>query len=381
MIGGSIRSDSRRFASFVQRELTLLCLLAAVGVALFLGTKVLADDNAALRRRDAAAWLGRGQSALDAGRVDEALSALERAARVARDDREIARAFASALRAAGADQRAAEVLEALRVRQPDDPDVNVELARLEARRGDLTRATRYYQDALDGLWTPAAVDQARAIREEFINLLLAAGQRGRALSQVLVLAADLPAEPAWQSKVGRLFLASGDPRRALVRFTEVLRNDPGNAVARAGAGEAAFALDDFAAASRYLADIPGADRQAQELRAVSLQVLTADPLAPRLGRAERVRRAVQLIERARARLAACASPDADTQRLMADLEAALEAITAPGRRPLVEERDLAEDAVTRAGLAERAAAGCAPAEPLDRAIGIIARLRGLEEGR
>ncbi len=375
------RPEVRRFATFVQRELTLLIVLAIAGVGLFVGTKVLADDNAALRRRDAAAWLAHGRAALAAGQVDTALASLERASRVARDDREIARTFASALRASGADQRAAEVLDVLRVRQPDDPDVNVELARLEARRGDLTLAIRYYQDALDSLWPPAAVEQARAVREEFINLLLASGQRGRALSQVLVLAADLPPEPEWQARVGHLFLSSGDPRRALVRFTEVLRADPGNLPARAGAGEAAFALDDFAAATRWLADVPESNTRARELRAVAEQVLKGDPLAPRLPRSERMRRAEQLAQRARARLTGCATAGADVQRLTADLDATIEAVTAPGRRPLDEERDLAEDAVSLAAQAERAAAPCAEPEALDRAIGIIARVRGLEEAR
>ena len=375
------RPEVRRFATFVQRELTLLIVLAIAGVALFLGTKVLADDNAALRRRDAAAWLANGRAALAAGQVDTALASLERASRVARDDREIALTFASALRASGADQRAAEVLDVLRVRQPDDPDANVELARLEARRGDLTLAIRYYQDALDSLWAPAAVGRARAVREEFINLLLASGQRGRALSQVLVLAADLPPEPEWQARVGRLFLSSGDPRRALVRFTEVLRGAPGNLAALAGAGEAAYALDDFAAATRWLADVPESNTRARDLRAVAEQVMKGDPLAPRLPRSERMRRAEQLAQRARARLTGCTTAGADAQRLAAELDATIEAVTAPGRRPTDEERDLAEDAVSLAAQAERAAAPCAAPEPLDRAIGIIARVRGLEAGR
>ena len=94
-----------------------------------------------------------------------------------------------------------------------------------------------------------------------------------------------------------------------------------------------------------------------------------------------MRRAEQLAQRARARLTGCTTAGADAQRLAAELDATIEAVTAPGRRPTDEERDLAEDAVSLAAQAERAAAPCAAPEPLDRAIGIIARVRGLEAGR
>ncbi|MFN7918057.1 MAG: hypothetical protein U0Q55_22100 [Vicinamibacterales bacterium] len=366
-----------RFASFIHRELVLLCVLIAGGAVLFLATRELSASNVALRRRDAEAWHARGRSALERGQTPEALEALGRAAALARDDRGIARSLATALRAAGQDARAAEVLEGLRARVPDDAEVDLELARLEAHR-DFSLSTRYYQDTLDGFWAPADAARAREVREEFIALLLSHNQRARALSQVLVLAADLPPEPGWQLRVAGLFLACNDPRRAFARFSLVLRDDPGNRAARIGAGESAFQLDDFATAARLLSDVPDADDRIRELRVVAGRVLDADPLAPRLGRRERIRRQVEMLDRAQARLAMCQPPSPGAAGLASDLQALLKAVPQSGHGATAD-RDQAEDAVSLAARAERASSGCGEPSPLDQAIAIIARLRGLSE--
>src|SRR4051812_19453862 len=230
----------------LHRELLALLLLAAAGVAVFVLTRALAASNAALRRDDARAWHGLGLRALERGDTSRALTALRRASHIDRGNRDISVSLAVALRAAGEDEQALAVLEDLRAARPDDAEVALELARLESQRNELPAAIRYYQDALDGLWAPVDAERSRTVRREFITLLLQHGEQARALSQALVYAAELPPGPEWQLRAAHLLLDVGDPRRALDRYVSVLNTEPGNVDALSGAGEAAFAVGDYA---------------------------------------------------------------------------------------------------------------------------------------
>ena len=78
------------------------------------------------------------------------MRALRRAAAIDRDNREYQLALAGALAAADDHEAARQVLQRLRDTAPEDAEVNLELARLESRNGDVTGAVRYYQNALYG---------------------------------------------------------------------------------------------------------------------------------------------------------------------------------------------------------------------------------------
>jgi tetratricopeptide (TPR) repeat protein len=271
------------------------------------------------------------------------------------------------------------VLEELRAARPDDAEVTLELARLELQRNELAAAIRYYQDALDGLWAPVDAERSRTVRREFITLLQQHGERARALSQALVYAAELPPGPEWQLRAAHLLFEVGDPRRALDRYVSVLTAEPGNIDALAGAGEAAFAIGNYADSRRYLSQVPDPDDRTVSLRRVADLVLTADPLAPRIARGERERRLQQILQHARGRLMACGGNAA--------LEAEIDGLhppDTPGRRSAPADADTGsrfEDGVALASRVEQATAACGPADDVGRAVAIIARQRGLEESR
>lgn len=368
--------------SFLHRELILLLVLIGTGVAAFLATSRFASSNDALRRQDAAAWHARGRASLQQGDSARALEALRKAAHIDRGNRDIAITLATALTQTGNAGEATDVLESLRAQHPDDADVHMALARLDVERGDLAGGIRDYQDALDALWAPSAAEKSREVRTEFIALLLRSGQRARALSQTLVLAADEDEAPARLAEVAALFLQSGDPRRALDRYRRVLSSQPGNAGARAGAGLAAFELEDYAAARRYLVGASDLEPSARDARDIASFVLTADPLAPRLTSTERQQRRLRVLEVAQRRLQACPEPDAERVAALEAVAAALVNDSARARgQPRVDEQARSEDAVTLAARAERLGVGCGAATSLDRAVAIIARQRGLEDAR
>ncbi len=374
----------RLTGSIVHREILILVFLVAVATAAFVFTRAIAGDSRETRLHDASDWFRLGQSALAAGRLPDAIDSLRHAVALDRDNRGYQLTLANALADDGQDAGATQVLVGLRTAAPEDPDVNLQLARLAAHTDNLTDAVRYYQNALYGVWAGNESDQEarrRQIRVELIQLLLAHQQQQRALSELLVLSSNLPADAASQIQAGQLFLSAGDARRALDHFTRALALDKGNGAALAGAGEAAFELGDYAHARAYLRDAPDMGRVA-DLRAVTDLVLSNDPLTPRLPSAERRRRLSEDFTQASARLTACTPVDAPSPR--ADLAAlrteAQQFQASIDKGDLRRSPDAIDTGFYLSYRIERATqSGCAQPTPLDRAIVLIGRLHGFEQ--
>ena len=284
--------DRQSESTFVHREIVVLVVLCALVAVGFVLTRMAATANRALRHRDAAAWYERGERDLVRGQNDSAIRALRRATAINRDNRAYRLALAAGLAADRQDDAARQVLLSVRESSPEDPDVNVRLARLEARHDDLPGAVRYYQNAVHGSWNGDQGDARRQVRTELIRYLLAHQERGRALSELLVLVGDLPDDVTSQNEAGQLLLEAGDARRALDRFRQALRIDPKNAPALAGAGEAAFDSGDYASAERYLRAAEPASSRVMEMRVIADFVLTRDPLRPGLSLRQRQERAM-----------------------------------------------------------------------------------------
>lgn len=367
--------DRQNESTFVHREivvLVVLCTLVAVGFVL---TRAAATANRALRLRDAAAWYETGVRELAAGETDSAIRSLRRASAINRDNRAYRLTLAAGLAAGGQDDAARQVLLGVRESSPEDPEVNVRLARLEARRDDLTGAVRYYQNAVYGSWNG---DQGRARREvriELIRYLLAHQQRSRALSELLVLSGNLPDDVQTQGEAGQLFLQAGDARRALDRFRRVLQIDPTNAVALAGAGEAAFDLSDYGNARRYLRAVEPASTRVSDLRAVADFVLTRDPLRPGLSLRQRQERVMAGFSRASEALDECASKRPADSRALEALRTeatALQPDLTLGRvRRAPESIDAGLNLVYR--IEQRITETCGPGSAIDRAWLLIGR--------
>ena len=116
-----------------------------------------------------------------------------------------------ALRAAHEDAEAASVLGRLHSSQPDDVDVNVELARVEAARGDSPEcATTRMRSKTSG--TPQLRNAAVPFVSSSSNSSCAWTSIARPVARVAVVFADLPADKTWQMRAGELFLEAGDAK-------------------------------------------------------------------------------------------------------------------------------------------------------------------------
>ena len=381
--------DEFMAGTFVRREFIVLLVLSAIVVVGFLATRAVANANSALRLRDAAAWFDMGTQALAEGRSDSAVRALRRAVAIDRDQKRYSLALASALVANQEDDAARQVLLGIRQFTPEDPEVNLLLARLEARHGDIDVAVSHYQNALYGSWVADQQSERRQARVEFIRYLLANDQRGRALSELLILSGNLPDDVASQTEAAQLLLDAGDPSRALDQFRRVLRLEPSNGPALAGAGRSTFALGEYTNARRYLisAAANGGDASfagLKELRELTDLVLTRDPLAARLPIRERRERLKSALQRASERLETCIADVADaSSSTPADLEAlqteaqTLEA--ALGARRPDSSSDSIETGLNLVYRMEQRAQSCSPETPADRALLLIGQRHDVDK--
>lgn len=372
---GQCRACDPTTATFIHREIVVLAVLCAAVVIGFVLTREVAKANDELRLRDAAAWYQAGQAELAAGQSEAAVRALRRATAIDRDNRAYALALARALASAGQDDAARQVLLGLRALTPEDAEINAQLARLEARRDDASDTVGYYQKAIYGAWSDDQLETRRAVRIELIRYLLAHHQQGRAVSELIVLSGNLPDDVPSQLEAGQLFLEAGDPARSLERFRRVLRLEPKNQAALAGAGEAAFDSGDYSSAQRYLRAIDAPSARARDLLSVADQVINRDPLRKGLSLGQRQERMVAALTRASETLAACSAAHAgssDTwQPLRAEADAASAALTLRQLRSTPEALDNALDLVYR--IEQQTQAACGDGSAFDRALLLIGR--------
>src|SRR5258706_5755680 len=129
-------SDTAERAALIHREMLQLGVLLAAAVAAFFLTRAVAANNRDVSVRDAAEWFRRGQQEVEAGRIDDAIDAFRRATVRNRSEKQYVLALARALALKRDNKGARSALLTLRESAPEDPDINLELARLAAARQD-----------------------------------------------------------------------------------------------------------------------------------------------------------------------------------------------------------------------------------------------------
>lgn len=253
-----------------------------------------------------------GLQAARAGRYDDAIAAFRAALTCDPTNSQYQLSLARALRDSNDPRRLDEAesyLIALWQRTPQDAAVNLALARVAAHRGSVEDATRYYHNAMYGVWNSNPDANRNKARIELIQFLLKKNAAGNAESELMALANSLPATPDSHLEAAQLFAEAQDYPSALAQDEEVLRLEPTNPTALAGAGQAAYRAGNYATAERYLRAAVAANPQDANLRQLletTQTVLRASPFRTHLSDAERNRRIIAAFAQAEDRLTNCA---------------------------------------------------------------------------
>jgi tetratricopeptide (TPR) repeat protein len=253
-------------------------------------------------------WFVRGNQELSNNRPTAAIEDFRTALLYAPENWDHRLHLAEALTLANRTNQAFDYYLSLWQSNPRNGTVNLQLARLTARTGETSEAERYFNGAIFGDWTDHAAEHRRDALFGLINLYLEHGNTGNAESQLLILSANLPEEPALHCRVADLYTRVGDYQRALEHYRQSLRLDPQYLPAVRGAGEANFRMGDYHAAQNYLSRVARqdeSDAEARKLLGVTQTVLSLNPFEHGIRESEKMKRSLRVFDIAGKRLQSC----------------------------------------------------------------------------
>jgi tetratricopeptide (TPR) repeat protein len=251
-----------------------------------------------------------GEASFEAGHYSEAVSDFRNALVYSPNNSDYQFHLAQALASAGEGDQARSYLLNLLSESPGSGQINLALARIAAHEGAESDAVGYYQRAIYGVWEQNPLAMRWQVRRELSEYLLDLHAINQAEPELIALASEVPPGDADRLKtVGGLTLRAGLWERALESYRSVLKSDPRDEDALAGAGTAAYQLGQYQQAIAYLERL-SPERRADPRLATILQtargVESADPSEPGISTAEKAQRTVQALSQAESRLADCA---------------------------------------------------------------------------
>lgn len=290
-----IARDSLAFLS-----LTLITIVL-FGVTLFLFRSFMAHRVDLSTR-----WSKRGRVALEQGRATEAVAAYRTALSYAPEEHADELMLARALGEAGRTEESFNYFMELWEQQPGNGFINLQLARLNAKKRDVPEAVNSYRASIYGTWEGDGVERRREVRLELARYLLAHHETGAARSELLIAGGNAPDTAPLDVMIGDLLEQAGTPRDALGYYEKALVKEPRNEAALRGAGELAFAAGNYGKARKLLEHaVLGNDGGADAaLLAQTERLLQLEP-SNRLPAKERVARILVARTDAKQRLDAC----------------------------------------------------------------------------
>jgi Flp pilus assembly protein TadD len=315
-LSASDRIERRRL---IFADTLSLVTLFAITALLAILTNYLYQSYASHQVALAARWLQRGDQALRDHKPQAAIDALSSALAYAPNDRSTAIKLAEALASAGRTQEATVYFNALLESQQGSGVINLQLARLAARQGNVSQAIDDFQRAIYGNWEGDGYVRRREVRLELITYLIANHRLDQARSELLVASGNAPADDiSIQLEIARNMELAQDPGDAFHVYRTILHHHPSLREALDGAGRTAFQLGRYLEAKLYLSralELPATEADSDENAAEALQqsrdqlgeasrILAVYP-SSRLKPAERAARILTARKLAVARLTTC----------------------------------------------------------------------------
>jgi tetratricopeptide (TPR) repeat protein len=310
-----------------------------------------------------------GLSLLQAGKANEAVDALRTAHASERENLDYELTLVTALMDAGRTEEADPLMDDALQRYPNDGRTNLIAARLAVRKGDSVQAESWYHRAIYGEWPESAPSRRLAARMELVDLLAKKGEQQELLAELISLQAEAPNDDATQRRLAKLFMTAGSPARAAGVYQALIAKNADDRDAYAGLGEAELEDGQYKDAHMafFRAFLQSPNDASIRARLDLLNTVTGlDPTPRQLPTAEKYRRSLIILERARASLEQCAPPSGEAAELLA------EADTAAKKTPARITNEAAEEALSLAGkLWHARAKPCGEAVAGDEALRLI----------
>ena len=246
-------SDRMERRRLIFADTLALVTLFAITALLAVLTNYLYQSYASHQVELANRWLERGEQAMRDNKPQAAIDALSSALAFAPSDRNTEIKLAEALASAGRIQEATVYFNALLESQQGSGLINLQLARLAARQGNVNQAIEDYQKAIYGNWEGDGYVRRREVRFELIDYLIDHQLMNQARSGLLVAAGNAPEDDiSVQLEIARKMEQAQDPSDALHLYKTILHRHPSLREALEGAGRTAFQLSHYLEAKRYL---------------------------------------------------------------------------------------------------------------------------------
>jgi tetratricopeptide (TPR) repeat protein len=293
---------------YFRQQPVIFAVLTVLAIVFFLIVTGLSRMYQSQRQALGTRWFTRGVAELNAKNYLPAVTDFRAALLYSRDNYDYQLNLAEALIGEGHTGEASAYLLNLWDREPDNGLVNLELARIAANQGKTKEAIRYYHDAVYAAWPSDQDENRHQARLELIQLLLRIHAYTDAQSELIALSENVGDEPKREELIGELFVQAQDYEHALGAFRITLRTDRHNQAALAGAGNAAFQLQRYQLAERYLQEAVAEnpkDTQSASLLKTTEMVLHLDPFQRQISASERSRRVMDAFDIAGQRLEEC----------------------------------------------------------------------------
>lgn len=249
-----------------------------------------------------------GQTLRQRGENAQAIERIEDALAIERTNRWYLQSLADAQVAAGRNSDAQATLAQLLDTDSTDGFACLLMGRIAAKEGEFGTAVSYFHRAIYGHWNDHESDNRQRARFELIDYLAEHNSKEELLAELLPVEEHAPKDLKSRLRLGQLLLLAGSPGRAADVFRGIVRDEPANAEAHAGLGEADFARADYRGAQRHfeealrLAPNDGNTRRHLE---VCSEFLALDPMRRGLDPQERYRRSLKLLELTSAEVDKC----------------------------------------------------------------------------
>ncbi len=299
------------------RYLRLSIMLAIIIAGLFGIDRLLAKLEVREVHLVADQHYAAGTQALQQHDNHKALLELQRAHAMERTRRDVLFALSDALAANGETDQAEANLREMLADDSNDGRANLLLARLLARKSRTAEAIAYFHRAIYGTWDQHAASEVTNARLELARYLAQQHRPQELLSELLLLQQYAPKELRYD--IAELLLASGASARAEQSYRDLLRDNPHDARAYRGLGDANILEGDFRGAEsmflRALQYDPSNASIAAHMKFAN-QLALLDPTPRRLRSAEKYARAETLVDSIGNELAKCrgAVPDASSPK-------------------------------------------------------------------